>query len=119
MVRRWEGRTFGESVGEAGNGLAGLSRDRVQETDEVYLLSAESAYTVKVRNELLDVKHLEQVNKDGLEQWIPVMKAAFPLTAADVEFVLSALRVAAPRAAPAASTPAAFVDALLGRRRDV
>lgn len=85
----------------------------------MYLLSAESAYTVKVRNELLDVKHLEQVNKDGLEQWIPVMKAAFPLTAADGEFVLSALKVAAPRTAPAASTPAEFVDELVRTSRDV
>ena len=59
------------------------------------------------------------MNKDGLEQWIPVMKAAFPLTTADVEFVLSALRVAAPRTAPAASTPAEFVDELVRTSPDV
>jgi exopolyphosphatase/guanosine-5'-triphosphate,3'-diphosphate pyrophosphatase len=85
----------------------------------VYLLSAESAYTVKVRNELMDVKHLEQVNKDGLEQWTPVMKAAFPLTAPDVELVLSALGAAAPGAPPAASTPAEFVDWLVRSSPDV
>ena len=32
----------------------------------------------------MDVKHLEKVDDDGLEQWQPVMKAAFPLPAADV-----------------------------------
>ena len=32
----------------------------------------------------MDVKHLEHVNDDGLEQWTPIMKAAFPLAADDV-----------------------------------
>jgi exopolyphosphatase / guanosine-5'-triphosphate,3'-diphosphate pyrophosphatase len=85
----------------------------------VYLLSAESAYTVKVRNELMDVKHLEHVNEDGLEQWTPVMKAAFPLAAADLEFVLSALGVAAPKTAPGAPTPTGFVDWLARTSPDV
>jgi len=93
--------------------------ERIQETDEVYLLSAESAYTVKVRNELMDVKHLEHVNKDGLEQWTPVLKAAFPLTEADVEFVLTALGVAAPKTAPHTSTPTEFVDWLARTSPDV
>jgi exopolyphosphatase/guanosine-5'-triphosphate,3'-diphosphate pyrophosphatase len=44
----------------------------------------------------MDLKHLEQVNADGLEQWRPVMKAAFPLRAADVGSVLDALGVVAP-----------------------
>ena len=34
---------------------------------------------VKVRDDLLDVKELERVNRDGLEQWTPVLKAAFPI----------------------------------------
>lgn len=116
---RWEWRTFGEGATAATSGLGGLAPDRVQETDEVYLLSAESAYTVKVRNELMDIKRLEQVNRDGLEQWSPVMKAGFPLTATDVEFVLSALGVSASGAAPAAATPTEFVDELGRTNPDV
>ena len=43
----------------------------MQESDEVYLLSVGGTDAVKVRDELMDVKHLVQVNDDGLEQWIP------------------------------------------------
>ena len=46
----------------------------------------------------MDVKQLEHVNDDGLEQWRPVLKAAFPLRAADVRAVLAALGVDAARA---------------------
>ena len=43
-----------------------------------------SEASVKVRDGLMDVKRLEHVDDDGLEQWRPVMKAAFPLAQADV-----------------------------------
>ena len=36
------------------------------------------------------------MDADGLEQWIPVMKAGFPLSAADVGTVLEALGVEPP-----------------------
>ena len=41
----------------------------------------------------MDVKELQHVNEDGLEQWKPVLKAEFPLSAAQVESVLGALGV--------------------------
>src|SRR6185295_16241401 len=47
-----------------------------------------------VRVGSMDVKRLEQVDADGLEQWRPVMKAEFPLAAADVSSLLAALGVA-------------------------
>ena len=96
IVPRWEWRTFGEHFGGADTRLAALHPDSVQESDELYLLSLESDASVKVRDELMDVKHLEHVNDDGLEQWRPVLKAHFPLAAADVGLVLTALGVAAP-----------------------
>jgi len=96
IVPRWEWRTFGESFGPADTSLSALTPERVQESDEIYLLSAADGDTVKVRDELMDVKHLEHVDPDGLEQWLPVMKAGFPLPAADVAGVLASLRVAAP-----------------------
>ena len=43
----------------------------------------------------MDVKQLERVDEDGLEQWRPVMKAAFPLSASEVVAVLEALGAAA------------------------
>jgi exopolyphosphatase/guanosine-5'-triphosphate,3'-diphosphate pyrophosphatase len=94
---RWEWRTFGDSFGPAGDAFAALEPERVQESDEIYLLStADDADTVKVRDELMDIKHLEHVNGDGLEQWLPVIKAGFPLSASDVAAVLASLRVEAP-----------------------
>ena len=44
----------------------------------------------------MDVKQLEAVDGNGLEQWRPVLKASFPLHAADVRVVLGALAAAAP-----------------------
>jgi exopolyphosphatase / guanosine-5'-triphosphate,3'-diphosphate pyrophosphatase len=44
-----------------------------------------------VRDGEMDVKLLEAVNADGLEQWRPVLKGAFPLAAADVRTVVTAL----------------------------
>ena len=91
IVPRWEWRTFGDHFGAAEATLSGMTPEQVQESDELYLLSAQARDTVKVRDELMDVKHLERVNADGLEQWSPVLKAGFPLAADDVSFVLASL----------------------------
>src|SRR3954452_10960280 len=91
IVPRWEWRVFGEDIEPAESRLAALAPERVRESDEVYLLAPGSDASVKVRDGLIDVKHLRSVNEDGLEQWIPVLKAAFPLAPADVGFVLESL----------------------------
>ena len=96
IVPRWEWRTFGDGFGSADASFSALTPERVQESEEIYLLSASNGDTVKVRDELMDVKHLEHVDPDGLEQWLPVMKAGFPLPADDVAGVLVSLQVAAP-----------------------
>lgn len=44
-----------------------------------------------MRGGLLDLKELQRVDEDGLEQWEPVLKAAFPVAASDVRSVLAAL----------------------------
>jgi exopolyphosphatase / guanosine-5'-triphosphate,3'-diphosphate pyrophosphatase len=94
VVPRWEWRAFGERFGAAEEKLAALTPDRVKESNETYVLSLESDASVKVRDGSMDVKRLEQVDADGLEQWRPVMKAEFPLAAADVFSLLAALGVA-------------------------
>jgi exopolyphosphatase/guanosine-5'-triphosphate,3'-diphosphate pyrophosphatase len=93
IVPRWEWRTFGERFGAAEKHLAALTPDSLKESDETYLLSLESDASVKVRDGLMDVKRLEHVGADGLEQWRPVLKAEFPLAAADVTSLLAALGV--------------------------
>ena len=113
IVPRWEWRTFGESFGVADETFAALAPERVVESHELYLLSGESDASVKVRDELMDVKQLQHVDSGGLEQWAPVMKGAFPLPAADVGAVFAAMRVAAPPLDRAAYTFAELVDELV------
>jgi exopolyphosphatase/guanosine-5'-triphosphate,3'-diphosphate pyrophosphatase len=93
IVPRWEWRTFGDDFGSAETLLASHMPDRVQESDEVYLLSQESDASVKVRDGLMDVKQLEAVNDDGLEQWRPALKGSFPLSSVDAATMLHALDV--------------------------
>jgi exopolyphosphatase / guanosine-5'-triphosphate,3'-diphosphate pyrophosphatase len=122
IIPRWEWRTFGESFGESDDRFAGLEPGSVQESDEVYLLSAVTDENVKVRDLLMDIKTLERVNPDGLEQWKPVMKRAFPLPAAEVKNVFTALGVAPPPLARADYTLEQVVGELLepsGRLRVV
>jgi len=94
VVPRWEWRTFAASFGEADQRFRLLTPGKIQESDELYLLSPRCDANVKIRDALMDIKVLEQVDARGLEQWRPVMKASFPLPAAEVAQVCDALRVA-------------------------
>ena len=96
VVPRWEWRTFGDDLGEAERWFAAQEAERAQESDETYLLSSGSDASVKIRGGQLDVKRRERFDDDGLEQWRPVLKGSFPLSAADVGTALEALGVDAP-----------------------
>ncbi len=90
IVPRWEWRSFGRRFGEAEAKLAKITPSGVQDSDEIYLLSRAGG-NVKVRDALMDIKVRREVNTDGLEQWTPVMKAAFPLPAIEAAKVQDAL----------------------------
>ena len=62
----------------------------------------------------MDVKVLREVNADGLEQWAPVMKAGFPLSAADAAKVLDALHRPVPGSLRDSYTLDAFLEAFAG-----
>ncbi len=95
IVPRWEWRTFGDSFGDAEARLGALEPTKVDDSDELYIISIRVEGSIKVRGGQLDVKRLEEVNDDGLEQWRPVAKAEFPLDAADVASLLGSLDVTA------------------------
>jgi exopolyphosphatase / guanosine-5'-triphosphate,3'-diphosphate pyrophosphatase len=95
IVPRWEWRTFGAGFSQLDNRLAAFANG-VLESDEIYFLSPSSDGNVKVRDGLMDIKLLQQVNSDGLEQWRPVMKASFPLAASDLKQVFEALGIPRP-----------------------
>jgi exopolyphosphatase/guanosine-5'-triphosphate,3'-diphosphate pyrophosphatase len=96
VALRWEWRTFGDDLGEAERRLASLRVEQVTDSDETYLLAPASLDAVKVRDGLLDVKHLQEVDDDGLQLWAPVMKAPLPVSAGDARAVLAALDVPVP-----------------------
>jgi exopolyphosphatase/guanosine-5'-triphosphate,3'-diphosphate pyrophosphatase len=112
IVPRWEWRAFGRSFGAAEDALVPISPERTEEGDEIYLVSGVSA-NVKVRDGLMDVKVLREVDGDGLERWEPVMKQGFPLAAKDVSEVFGALDVPVPDLTPATYTLDAFLNELI------
>ena len=108
ITARWEWRSFGDRFGAAEERLALLAPSGVQESDEIYLLSRVGD-NVKVRDALMDIKVLREVNADGLEQWTPVMKAGFPLPAAEAAKVLEALQLPLPTPVRASYTQDEFI----------
>ena len=96
IVPRWEWRTFGKRFGPAEAAFAALTPGGIQESEELYLLSGGDA-SAKIRDDLMDIKVLQEVNADGLEQWIPEMKAGFPLPAGDVSNAFEVLGLDLPK----------------------
>jgi exopolyphosphatase/guanosine-5'-triphosphate,3'-diphosphate pyrophosphatase len=95
VVPRWEWRTFGGDVDNIEASLPGVFDGEAQESEERYFLGPGGG-NIKVRDDLMDVKVLREVNADGLERWEPVLKAPFPLSTADVRVVVEALGLAMP-----------------------
>ena len=91
IVPRWEWRTFGERLGAAEDRLSAMTPEREQDSDETYVLAAGTDASMKIRGGQLDVKRLERVDDDGLEQWRPVAKADFPIAAAELRALEEAL----------------------------
>jgi exopolyphosphatase/guanosine-5'-triphosphate,3'-diphosphate pyrophosphatase len=118
IIPRWEWRTFGTRFARAKSVFAGLTPKDVQESDELYLLT-ETGSNVKVRYDLLDIKKLQEVNAAGLEQWMPVMKAGFPLPAATVTEVFKAMDVQPPVLARSEYTLEQFVTDLCEHNPEV
>ena len=113
IVSRWEWRAFGRSFGAAEDALVPITPGRTEEGDEIYILSGLIA-NVKVRDDLIDVKVLREVNGDGLERWEPIMKQGFPLATNDVVEVFEALDVPAPELKRTAHTLDGFLNELIG-----
>jgi hypothetical protein len=93
---RWEWRTFGQNFGGAEARINSFPCDKVRNSSEVYILSRKSLDNTKIRDMLMDIKTLQQVNGDKLEQWFPVMKAGFPLTHDVLEQVFRAWKAETP-----------------------
>lgn len=117
IIPRWEWRTFGDAFGESEKRFAAFTPEKVRESSEIYILSAVSNDNTKVRDLLMDIKTLQQVNEDGLEQWKPIMKGAFPLPVAEIVKVFGAFRVEPPAFARTEYTLEQFVNELVKASR--
>jgi len=94
IIPRWEWRSFGLYFGDAEARLKTHGTDKLRRSDEIYLLSSISDANVKIRDGFMDIKRLEQTDAHGFEQWRPILKEAFPLTAATIRTVFAALGLA-------------------------
>ncbi len=83
---RFEFRTFGQDFTEAEYRMSRLSTpvpEKVWErsSDEIYIMSrTNDNNNTKIRDGKMDIKTFV-TEKDGLEQWNPLMKAEFPISA--------------------------------------
>ncbi|HEX9252559.1 MAG TPA: hypothetical protein VF870_09970 [Ignavibacteriaceae bacterium] len=97
IVPRWEWRTFTNDLSTAEENIRKHPEGKTRESDEVYILSEVSMDNTKVRDNLMDIKTLQQVNEDKLEQWLPIMKGTFPLPVSEIEKVFKCFKVALPK----------------------
>ena len=93
IIPRWEWRSFGQHFGDAETCLMAHCPDKLQHSDEIYLLSLSSDANVKIRDGLMDIKQLEQTDAHGFELWRPVLKEAFPLPVPAIQAVFAALGI--------------------------
>ncbi len=99
IVARWEWRTFGSEFGAGETAILAHGPGKVRTSSETYIVSAAGSNNTKVRDGLMDIKRLQQVDEQGLEQWMPVMKAEFPLTPMVLVDVFRAWNVIRPKLA--------------------
>jgi exopolyphosphatase/guanosine-5'-triphosphate,3'-diphosphate pyrophosphatase len=113
IVPRWEWRTFGAHFGIAERKFAELTPGAVQESEELYFLGGSGEANAKVRDNVMDIKVLREMNADGLERWEPVMKQSFPIAAADVAKVSASVGVAVPAIGRQTYTLDQFTDEVI------
>jgi len=85
IIPRWEWRTFGNQFGTAEEKIQNHRLGNFKRSTEKYILSKNSDENCKIRDDLMDIKSLRQVNDDRLEQWYPTLKETFPLRREIVE----------------------------------
>jgi exopolyphosphatase / guanosine-5'-triphosphate,3'-diphosphate pyrophosphatase len=96
IIPRWEWRTFGSNFGDAEINVRKYPEGKTRESDEIYILSEVSMDNTKIRDGLMDIKTLQQINDDKLEQWMPIMKGKFPIKKDEVEKVFASFKVPLP-----------------------
>jgi hypothetical protein len=114
IIPRWEYRIFAESLGAVDANIRAHECTRVLDSAEDYIICRSSGNNVKIRDGLLDIKKLVNVNEDTLEQWMPVLKVGFPCPADDVAGIFTAFDLARPKMKRDAYTYDQFITEVVG-----
>jgi hypothetical protein len=82
---RFEFRTFAQEFGIVERKMRAMSSvEQIRESNEIYIMSRmNNVNNTKIRNGLMDIKVLVQ-ERQGLEQWNPRMKGAFPMQVEEI-----------------------------------
>ena len=114
IIARWEWRTFGEgSFGKCEEAMRSHGQDGNKKTEELYILSKKSDENVKIRFDVVDVKSMQNVNADKLEQWLPVLKTGFPISADSLKQLFEIFKTPAPEFKHEEYTYEQFLDELI------
>ncbi len=113
IIPRWEWRTFINDLGKAEANIRKHPEGKTRQSSEVYILSEVSMDNTKIRDGLMDIKTLQQVNEDRLEQWLPIMKGMFPLPSSEIAKVFKCFRVALPQMQRSEYTFEQYIDELI------
>jgi hypothetical protein len=113
IVPRFEFRSFGLCFARVVEAMRRLGPcERIRESSELYIVSVANNNT-KVRDDKMDIKVLVR-EEQGLEQWRPQMKGAFPMASATLrDEVFPAFGVAPPPLERPEYTLAEFVEGLV------
>ena len=120
IIPRWEWRTFGKEFGEAEAKIKQYELGNFKKSSEKYILSKNSNENTKIRDDLMDIKSLQQINKDKLEQWYPTMKEGFPILKEKIEVLFrDFFKVPVPVFEHGAYTYEEFLEDLVGACQDL
>ncbi|MBQ0070383.1 MAG: hypothetical protein KBS81_00760, partial [Spirochaetales bacterium] len=120
IIPRWEWRTFGKEFGVGEERIKAHELATFKKSSEKYILSRNSNENCKIRDDLMDIKSLRQVNADKLEQWYPTMKLTFPLSKASIaDLFENYFKVAVPTFEREEYTYEQYLDELVAKCEDL
>ena len=84
---------FAPSLADLQSKIGTAANVPASESTEIYLLGTRDALNLKVRNDTLELKRLDQTDENGLELWRPEGKERFPISAESVAKLLAPFRL--------------------------
>ncbi len=119
LIPRWEWRTFAPSLAGLRARLGDVAYGSPRESRETYLLCMKSSHNARIRDGVIDLKWRKQVDAAGLELWVPVLKAGFPLAADFMPRIFEAWGVPMPHLERSVYTQEQFLEEIVAPDPDL